>query len=255
MPSIEQLVMDMQFTVGTGGDFVTLNEALSYASTFQPIHKLGNPTITLQLLTGYVETEGIAVEGLSLAFVNITAVDNPVPASVTGNLFSCDNGRLPLISCRFDMQGTGGHGIFLEQSEIVVNAGGVINAGKSGLYSIAMGRFTLLDADFFHAQEYGAYINHGSRGEIGDTDFSQAGQRGGLSDELGLPFNGIHVRHSSHVNISGASDFRLDGVNNDPDDLRVMHGGIVDVASGAGSVGGFSQAPNALTANGIIFAS
>lgn len=250
----------MTLTVGDGGDFATINQALEFASTLQPMYNAANPVgIVVHLLAGYTETQGVFVNNVDLFHILITSDDAIVPANVSGDLFHAEWGRLPRIQCVFDMDGSGGHGIWLAQAEVYVGidgvpgSGGVINAGKSGLYSIAMGRFTILGGDFHGAQEFGAYINHASTGEIAASNFSQAGQRGGNSDELGTPFNGIHVRHSSRLNIStGTTDARLGGSTDSDDDIRVEYGGTIDLDENL-FLGGISQAPNFVNENGIIF--
>jgi hypothetical protein len=247
---------DLTITVGSGGDFANLNAALAYASTLYPLYVAGaTPNITVNLLTGYTETSGVNIAGIDLSYITIASVDATVTANVAGDLFHAENARLPKIAARFDMGGNGGHGIWLAQASVIVaspNAptklAGIINAGKSGLYPIAMGEFATLDADFQGAQEFGAYINHASWGELGGSDFSGAGLRGGVSDELGAPFDGIHVAHSSRVNISDCNGELSGGAGFD---LRVRNGGIVDIVN---FTGGLSQSPNVLTAAGIIFA-
>lgn len=250
---------NLTYTVGTLGNFATLNEALTALSSVRPSYNDGTPiAITVNLLSGYVETEGVVAENIDLSHITITSVDATVTATVSGDLFHGDHARLPKIACRFDMENNGGHGIFLAHADVIVaspNAptklAGVINAGLNALNSIAKGNFAFLDADMQGANGYGAYVNHGSWGEIGDSDFSGAGVLGGVSPELGDPYNGIHVRHSSRVNLTGATNFRL-GVSDSPNDVRVEYGGVVDLDSGV-FIGGTSQPANLLTQHGIIF--
>lgn len=261
LPNIGEIIAVQEtpvtIDVGAGGDFATLNEGLAYASTLIPKYDATTPvTVILNLLTGYEETEGVSIYGMNLKHVTIIAEDATVPVTVTGNLFEFNSTHAPKIACLFDMGGAGGHGIFCAQSDIHVGpetsggSAGVTNAGKTAFFSIADNRFTLGDSNFSGAQEYGAFINHCSQGEIGDCDFSGAGQRGGNSDELGIPYNTIHVRHSSHVNLAGACNMQLGG-SPSSNDIMVAYGGLVDINSL--TTGGTSIPINLLTESGIIF--
>ena len=232
-------------TVGSGGTFATLNTALAYASNLRPTYTA--PTVEIRLLAGYQEIEGVSLTNLDLGYINLTAVAEVVQARVPGDLFTATNAKLPTINCKFDMANMGGHGIFLAQSSVLVGQdAGVIRAGKSGLCSIADSRFSILDADFFGANEFGAYIDHASHGHIGNTDFSNAGRRGGPPGT----YNGIHVRHSSYLNLGDGAVVQL-GSSPSSNDIAVQFGGMIDVTRDV--VGGFTQAPNILTANGVIF--
>ena len=245
----------LNYTVGTGGDFATLNEAIEEASHFYPAYATGTPIeVNISLLTGYIETEGVFIRDIDLSYITITSIDATVTANVSGNLFDVENGGMPNLECIFDMGGAGGHGIHCAQAKVTVgDGGGVVNAGTNGINSIATNWLTVLDGDFSGAQGYGAYVNHGSFAEIGDSDFSSAGQAGGLSPETNQPYNGIYVRHSSRVNLAGACNLRLSPGSDSEDDLRVEFGGQCD--HDITYIGGQFQPSNVLSPDGIIFQS
>lgn len=239
------------YNVGTSGDFTTLNEALEFVTKKYAAYNATTPvTVELHLLTGYTQTEEIEIQGLDLRFITITAADNPVPVTVTGDLFTFNDCSAPIIACIFDMGSTGGHGVFAAHSYVVFSAGGIRHAGSDALHIIADNHVVLLDSFFDHAQGFGAYIDHQSTVHFGDTDMSFAGQAGGNSP-LGTPWNGVHLRHSSYANVSGVCDFRLDGATDDVDDFQIQFGGIADVTSEY--LGGKSQPANLISRRGIFF--
>ena len=68
------LTTDITKTVGIGGDFTTLNLALSWCRSLIPDgHK-----VTLQLMTGFIMSEQILLENVNLGFVTISSIDATV---------------------------------------------------------------------------------------------------------------------------------------------------------------------------------
>lgn len=68
------ITVDTTKTVGTGGDFVTLTEALNWCKRLKAI----DCTVTLNLLSGYIWNEDIILNKSDLGFVIITSVDATV---------------------------------------------------------------------------------------------------------------------------------------------------------------------------------
>ena len=103
-------------TVGPGGDFLTVNQALTAASRMsRRDYYKGGLDVEIRLLTGFVMAEQIFIIGLDLGFTVIKseATSVPVdPAGISQELFALENCRpifagsgravLPTIGCIFD---------------------------------------------------------------------------------------------------------------------------------------------------------
>lgn len=64
------------YTVGVGGDYTTLNQALAgVTAIFGPIYKQGGIAIILQLMTSYQMNEQVIVDGIDLGWITITSVE------------------------------------------------------------------------------------------------------------------------------------------------------------------------------------
>lgn len=229
-------------TVGSGGQYASLNQALAHASTIRPEYISGGVDVEIKLLSGYAETETVSVAGLNLGYIRITAEDPVVDASaVTGNLFEVtQRGVLPIITCVFDMDGSGGHGVFCAEGTVTVQGGGIINAGEDNVRSIANGTVALIEGTFTGAGAHAVFLNHNSHAEIYDCDCSGAGT------------HGLMIRHTSKANCS-IVDFRKNAPSatwGENADIRLVSGAIIDVDD---VQGGFSQEINQHTPNGIIF--
>jgi hypothetical protein len=109
---------DITFTVGSGGDFATINEAIEAASKlYHRPYSAGGITVEISLLTGFVMAEQVLVSGVDLGFITITSVDAVVyidPAAITVQLEGTDSGEpafgvtkggvLPTIGVQFEYQ-------------------------------------------------------------------------------------------------------------------------------------------------------
>lgn len=109
---------DVTFTVGSGGDFATINEAITAASKlYSRPYSAGGITVEISLLTGFVMAEQVLVSGVDLGFITITSVDSVVyvdPSAITAQLAGSDSGEpvfgvtnggvLPTIGVQFEYQ-------------------------------------------------------------------------------------------------------------------------------------------------------
>jgi len=128
---------DVTFTVGLGGDFDTLSEALYDASKLYPLFINEGVKVTINLLSGYEQENQVIIRGLDLRFVTITSVDATVPVkrneittavNVLGTNFYPtiygENAFMPTIDCLFvmDTSGTADQqmGIYLWNSTIFI---------------------------------------------------------------------------------------------------------------------------------------
>ena len=201
----------LSVTVGSGGDFANLNDAVD------------EPGVTaISILTGFVMAEQIIVHQKDLSHIRITSVDATVsitrsslavvtlgdtPASTFPAFAAIQNAALPLIDCLFDMDtsgtATGRHGVFVSESSraVIARNAGVQNAGDRGLYlvnSIVYARETvwdgavigarvgnaslavLRDASLINCTTYGLWVAGGSSVAAQDGFVSGAGDTGVL---------------------------------------------------------------------------
>jgi len=92
-------------TVGSGGDYATINFALEALSRTVPAYKNGGFTAKIEILAGYEETENIEIVGIDLSWIEIfksSSLDVSLPFYSLGSLknwFSVSLGaRSPLIN-------------------------------------------------------------------------------------------------------------------------------------------------------------
>jgi len=176
---------DITVTVGTGGDYPTINAALEYLSKLQPVYASAGITATINLLTGFTMAEQVLVRGLDLGWVTITGADAETTitnTALTTNFTAADygfssypafgvskGGVLPRIDqlFRFDVANVGGdkHGIMAvgAGSSADVLAGAGVN--DAGTYGINASRISTISADGANASgagTYGIYAADGS---------------------------------------------------------------------------------------------
>ena len=75
---------NVEMTVGSGGDFATLNEAFSAITDKYPAYVKGGLAINIKILSGTTINEQIAIQKADFSYVTITAVDAYVPVNVDG---------------------------------------------------------------------------------------------------------------------------------------------------------------------------
>lgn len=154
-------------TVGSGGDFATLNAALDAASRISPRYVRNGLAIEVRLLAGYVMQEQVMVYQRDLSFVKVTSVDsdNGTPVTIRRSAMTdvpnvsnwrpgvfpaftaMNGGRLPAIGCQFEFDttgtGVGTVGIHVKEGgwcTVLRHAdgkirNGVTKAGWRGLYA------------------------------------------------------------------------------------------------------------------------
>jgi hypothetical protein len=144
------MTSDITVTVGSGGDFSTINDAINYlVNNFLPPcyrSSSGTPRATILILSGTTIAEHIHVLSLDLSWITIKSVDITVPVnlgSIGGTfLFGSNNAKLPVIATTFSIYSTHSStkGILVRSnSEAFIRAnGGIIisNKGHSALSSL-----------------------------------------------------------------------------------------------------------------------
>jgi len=107
------MTSDITVTVGSGGDFGTINDAINYLvnNFLPPCYRTnsGTPKAKIRILSGTTIAENIVVDGLDLSWITIESVDNTVTVNLTalsGTFIVGTNGaRLPKINVLFNMPG------------------------------------------------------------------------------------------------------------------------------------------------------
>lgn len=148
-----QLVREtsIEVTVGSGGDFATINAAIESLTRRSRIHTAAGWEAVITLQSGFVMEEQVMIDGLNLGWIKIEAVDAVTTisrAALTTTVasyqpaFGVIRGQLPTIRCLFNMDTSG---VPAEQSGIQVRPGGIAyidtgcgitNATARGLHCI-----------------------------------------------------------------------------------------------------------------------
>lgn len=145
-------------TVGAGGDFTTINDALKAASRLRPDYVSKGLNVEVRLLSGFIMVEQVFIVQEDLSFVTVTSVDTEVViqrSAINQNNGNSSNnwrtgtfpawcamrgGKLPFLKTLFSFDnsgtGTGTVGVYLFEGAVGVIARGcgVKNAGWRGLY-------------------------------------------------------------------------------------------------------------------------
>jgi hypothetical protein len=183
-------------TVGSGGDYATINAALAYLSQFIPAYKNTYVRATVNQLSGFVMAEQVLVSGVDFGWVSLSSVDAEVTIDHTAltivdgaggyPAFGVrDGGTLPKINTlyRFSagaVPGDNKNGIYCVRGGYVdINAGkGVADAGTYGLFVNGSGEAFCDGANFSGAGTTGVYALVGSIAVVGAVDVSNAGTYG-----------------------------------------------------------------------------
>ena len=260
------LSTDITKTVGTGGDFTTLNEAINWCKKVVPNgHK-----VDLNLLSGFVMAEQILLENVNLGFVTINSIDSEVTILsdnitiffITGKtIFGGINSTMPNINVYFVSDNYGStniiHGLAVEGfgSNAKINSNkGFKDMNGYGMFAYK-GANILADQCVIRNSGYGIKASEQSNiSAINSTFDSCVVYAYGNSN--------IDVSSSTITNLSPiisnitSENSRINGtyVNHYGTTTyynRVSDGGII--TSNNATSGKLSQTANTITANGIIF--
>lgn len=143
------LTANITKTVGVGGDFATLNEAINWCKRVIPNGYL----VTISILSGTIIAEQVMIENVDLSFVQIDSIDievvflnssliqNSSKTQLTAYAFmSGYNSKMPTINTLFKNDGVSPSyaykGVLLENnSSIIIKLGkGIKNSGGENLY-------------------------------------------------------------------------------------------------------------------------
>jgi hypothetical protein len=248
-------------TVGAGGDYSTINDALAYLSTSRPLYENLGVTATINLLTGFVMEEQVLVRGLNLGWVTITSVDAIVTithTALTTDFTTTDygfasypafgvskGGVSPRIGAlfQFSAAGVGGdkHGIMAigaGSSADVLAYKGVIDAGTHGIYAAYSSTINAYAANASGAGTHGIYAAYASTINANSVDASGAGG------------HGIHAYHASTINADSANASGADQTG-----ILAAYGSTINaytaVASGAGIYGILAAYASTINADSV----
>lgn len=264
-------------TIGPTGDLPTLNDAIRELSARYPLYSNTGVKVVLELEAGFVIQEQVIARGIDLSWIEITGVDAETVvdrASLTVDISNGDNiypvfgvsdgGKGPRISQLFSMNRSGSD--FLKRGVYAVDAGsaihissgcGIKNVYGSGCLSINGANISGDNPDFSGATEASFYTSRATISFTGGCNGTGSGI--GLQSESGgrinVPFadvsgcltNGILC---VHANISCTAANARKGVSDDPSDIKVSSGGIIQSKD---ATGGTNVTKNTLNPDGIIF--
>lgn len=264
---VEKISADLTVTVGGGGDYATINEALEYLSTHYPTYKESGFTAEIRLLTGFTMAEQVLVEGIDLGWITITADDAVVSIDDTAlttafgypegwwdfyPAFGVRNGALPVIGALFEMgawDGTHSYqsGIFALNARVLVRPGAGVTNGYIGLYAASSQVFAL-QANFSGDSHSAIWLDSGTAAYLAEANVSGADfglyasggtnvEAGGI-DASGTGFAGIYAYNGSAI---AAGNADVSGANQD---------GIV--ASSASSVSAYQANVSGVGRYGIL---
>jgi len=231
-------VAGLTVTVGTGGDYPTINAALEYLSKLQPVYASAGITATINLLTGFTMAEQVLVRGLDMGWVTITGADAETTithTALTTDFTTADygfdsypafgvskGGVLPRIDqlFRFNVSNVGGnkHGIMTigaGSSADVLAGAGVNDAGTYGFVAARGSNINAEGANASDAGTHGIYAFRGSNINADGADASGAGTncfvafRGSNinadgANASGAGTRGIYAARGSTINAEGA---------------------------------------------------
>lgn len=276
--SVKPLTMSLNYTVGAGGQFETINDALVAAGTYKANKRNDGSShiITIKLLSGFVVQEQILLNhGADFSHVFITSEDDVVPVDCTyltivfwsrKPLFSAANrAQLPMIGCLFDMMPEGRDGL---HDGIVLNTGagvqlqtgaGVINAGGRGMYLSSCSLAAGFAVNFSGAGLDCIALYDASSARLDGSDFSGAGNHGAYVSASTLS--------ADESNFSGAVEsgilaISMADVRASESDCRKVEGedSTIDIVAQSGSrvaannsLGGTNITPNTWSGSGIIY--
>jgi hypothetical protein len=235
------LTDNITVTVGAGGDYSTINDALAYLTkTYYPVYVDTGITATVNLLTGFVMAEQVLVRGLDLGWITITGDDAETTidhTALTTDFAISDyglsafpafgvskGGTLPVINqlFRFSAVGVGGnkHGIMTVgagSAANVLSGSGVADAGAYGIFAWGASTVNANSANASGAGTYGVWATENSCININGGDASGAGGVGiyannsstisaiGANASGAVAYYGIYAANSSTINAIGAN--------------------------------------------------
>jgi len=263
--TILNITVDKVLTVGSGGDYFTINEALEEASKAYPLYKQGGYSVEIRLLAGFIMQEQVIVKGVDLGYITITGEDdetviqrdtltvstaNEYDGTNRYGAFNAINATLPVIGQLFNMDSSGGSG---ERSGVYAVAGskvnvlsgcGVKNAGQHGILAFKRSEAHIEGSIFSGAGHNGVYAHSNSIINAKSVDASNAGTYGIYAYD-GSTINAKSV-DASNAGTYGIYAYNQSSIN--ADQATVTDAGSVSIVADSNS--GVSALTSNCTSNG-----
>jgi len=253
----QPLTENITVTVGSGGDFSTINQALdSVTSLYMPkyISGYGVHKVTIVLLSNFVMNEQVFVDSIDLSWITIIGELGPGvetninPSAITRYsstvdakpIFLANNGGfLPIIGQLFNFGTTGGGG---KQGIVACNNSRAIILPNCGLKGTIQNNIYAFKSSIINAD--GAIATGSLTTNIIARDNSTINANGAIA--TGSAGYGIFAIEGSFINAQGA-----DASGATWSGIRVMNGSIINANGSTGSLE--PATPNTITNDGIIF--
>jgi hypothetical protein len=262
-------------TVGSGGDYATINEALEYLTeTYTPAYTSNGFTATVSLLAGFVMAEQVLVSGVDLGWITISGVDAETTITRSTLITSFegrtpafggkDNATLPVIRQQFNMDTSGiasnQTGIYLtDNSTAIFASGGIKNAGREGIFLRHGSSIIAPSCDFSGALNTGLCLLYNCTASAYGINISNSGNYGiccvnnstvdaQLADCSGAGADGVYASQTSMVNFddgdaSGAFGNAIYAIDGSTINARLS------TATGAGNNGVYAVKGSVINAN------
>jgi len=236
---VVQLQADLVITVGTGGDYSNVNDAIKFATEKYPRHDLAPNKVEISLLTGFIMTEQVFVDGVNLGWITITSADPVVGVDLTSpaiqialpaygsyssvemtGLFAGDNNAiLPTIACLFDMvsstDGVSSPFCLANGAQItILKDCGCSNAKGAGVFAIQGAKVYAMGSNLSYATGYAIACFRGAYVAFGGGNGSYSGQGGAYIDVAGiLVCDSADFSHATGAGITVDQASIVSGVN------------------------------------------
>lgn len=207
---------DVTVTVGTGGDFTTINAALAALSLiYGPRYKKGGVTAEARLLTGFVMAEQVIIVDVDLGWITITSVDAEVTIQRSALTEAVDviyypawsavgpRAVLPNIDVLFNMDTSGTaterNGIFVLNGAAaqILPGAGVKNAAARGLHVANAGARAKARGTNFSGAGEAAVRNSNGFVEVRESNLTNSA--------IGLKLAGYGITDAESADISGCA--------------------------------------------------
>ncbi|MGR3199462.1 MAG: hypothetical protein ACU0DM_12085 [Paracoccus sp. (in: a-proteobacteria)] len=274
------LTANVEFTVGVGGDFGTISDALAEMSRRRMAFVNSGSTAAVRLLPGFIMAEQIMVSGIDLSWITISgddaetlvrrdALTSPLLSQFDGTRYpvfgAVSGAALPRIDQLFTMD-TSGDGtnrfgfVLFSGSSMTINSGaGVKSASGGGLFagdncSVAANGAILSNCGGVAIDTQGGSIVNIASGDVSGA--ATIGLRASVGSRIiaqncnasGCGQRGVLATGAGEISI--ISGQARSGAANASTDIAVTQGGVVRAH---GATGGLSITPNTVTTNGIIY--
>lgn len=238
-----------EYTIGVGGNFSTLNDALTYISTRTIKFTGESVSVTLKLLSGFILKEQLFVYDHDFSYVSIESEDSEVlvDASKISStayglfpVFTACRGSLPLLNTLFRMSNMGAaHGTTVGVFSVQTGSVACVFSGKGVI-----------------GAHYGAYCHHGGTAYLAGGNFSNSIVVGVFANRgATIAASGVNCSGAGSIGVTSRALSRIDAetsnVSGVPLGYQVLQGGQLLISPNA--TGSTSQSPNTYTAQGIIY--